>query len=89
KLVDITPDLKVVPQLATEWTWSDDGKVLTMKLRPNVVFHDGEKFDAAAAKFSLERHLTMAGSQRRGEISAIRQIDAVDDLTIRLTLAAP
>ncbi|MGQ3071830.1 MAG: ABC transporter substrate-binding protein [Ferrovibrionaceae bacterium] len=89
KLVDITPDLKVVPQLATEWTWSDDGKVLTMKLRTNVVFHDGEKFDAAAAKFSLERHLTMAGSQRRGEISAIKQIDAVDDLTIRMTLAAP
>lgn len=89
KLVDIAPDLKVVPQLATEWTWSDDGKVLTMKLRPNVLFHDGEKFDAAAAKFSLDRHLTLAGSQRKGEISAVKQIDVVDDLTIRLTLAAP
>jgi len=89
KLIDITPDLKLTPQLATEWSWSADAKTLTMKLRPNVVFHDGEKFDAAAAKFSLERHLTMPASQRRGEISAIASVDMVDDLTIRINLSAP
>lgn len=40
KLVDVSPDLKIVPQLATEWSWSADGKELTMKLRQGVKFHD-------------------------------------------------
>ncbi len=34
KLVDLSPDLKIVPQLATEWTWSDDGKQLTHEAAP-------------------------------------------------------
>mgnify|MGYP003694609069 CR=1 FL=1 len=33
-----------------------------MKLRRGVTFHDGEKFDAAALKFNIERHKNMAGS---------------------------
>ena len=41
KLVDITPDLKIVPQLAQSWTTSDDNKTLTFKLRKDAVFHDG------------------------------------------------
>lgn len=89
KLVDITPDLTVVPQLATEWKFSDDQKSLTLKLRSGVVFHDGEAFDAEAAKFSLERHLGMPGSFRKGEISAISSIDVVDPSTIRINLKAP
>ncbi|MFN6987041.1 MAG: ABC transporter substrate-binding protein, partial [Rhizobium oryzihabitans] len=36
KLVDISQDMKIVPQLATEWAWSEGGKVLTMKIRDGV-----------------------------------------------------
>src|SRR5215469_9571697 len=32
KLIDIAPDMRFVPQLATEWTWSDDAKSLTLNL---------------------------------------------------------
>src|SRR5712691_6598454 len=42
KLVDISPELDIVPQLATEWQWVDDNKGLMMKLRQGVLFHDGE-----------------------------------------------
>ena len=55
KLVDITPDLKIVPQLAQSWTTSDDNKTLTFKLRKDAVFHDGAPVDAAAVKANLER----------------------------------
>ncbi|MBM3557440.1 MAG: ABC transporter substrate-binding protein, partial [Alphaproteobacteria bacterium] len=89
KLVDITPNLTLVPQLATSWKFSDDQKSLTMTLRAGVVFHDGEPFDAEAAKFSIERHLTTPGSFRRGEISAIDKVAVVDPMTIRLDLKAP
>ena len=89
KLVEISPDLKVVPQLATEWSWSADNKTLTMKLRPGVTFHDGEKFDAEAVKYNIERHKTMQGSQRRGELSAVTTVDVVDPLTVKINTAAP
>src|SRR5215472_986554 len=89
KLVDITPDLKIVPQLATEWQWVDDNKGLVLKLRQGVTFHDGEPMDAAAVKFSLERHLTMPGSNRKAEISAVKSVEIVDDHTVKLVLDKP
>ena len=89
KLVDIGPDLKPVPQLATSWSLSPDEKTLTMTLRPGVLFHDGEKLDAAAAKYSIERHLKLPGSQRRGEIAPIDRVEVVDDLTFRIILKTP
>src|SRR6202163_4100882 len=52
KLFDIDEKLNIVPQLATGYEWSADSKALTIKLRPGVTFHDGEKLDAAAAKFN-------------------------------------
>src|SRR5215470_17178012 len=61
KLFDIDEKLNVVPQLALSHATSPDGKAVTIKLRPGVKFHDGEPFNAEAAKFSLERHVTMSG----------------------------
>ncbi len=89
KLVDISPDLKIVPQLATEWQWVDDNKALVMKLRQGVTFQDGEKMDAASVKFSLERHLTLPGSNRKAEISALKSVEIVDDHTVKLVLDKP
>jgi peptide/nickel transport system substrate-binding protein len=89
KLVDISPQLDIVPQLATEWHWVDDNKGLVMTLRPGVKFHDGEPMDAAAVKFSLERHLTLPGSNRKAEISALKSIEIIDDHTVKLVLDKP
>jgi peptide/nickel transport system substrate-binding protein len=89
KLVDIDENLKIVPQLATSWQWSADNKSLTMKLRPNVTFHDGEKLDAEAVKYSIERHKTLPGSNRKGELAPVASVDVVDPLTVRLNLSAP
>src|SRR5712664_1973111 len=89
KLFDIDEKLNVVPQLALSHETSADGKTVTIKLRPGVKFHDGEAFDAAAAKYSLDRHLTTKGSFRRPEISSIDTVEVVDPLTIRLVLKAP
>jgi peptide/nickel transport system substrate-binding protein len=89
KLFDVDEKLAIVPQLATGYEWSADGKVLTIKLRTDVTFHDGEKMDAAAVKFNLERHKTMAGSNRSGELRPVTSIDVVDPATVRLNLSAP
>src|SRR6266571_8760993 len=89
KLVDIDENLNIVPQLATSYQWSPDNKALTLKLRQGVTFHDGEKFDAAAVKYNIERHKNMAGSNRRGELAPVSSVDVIDAATVRLNLTAP
>jgi peptide/nickel transport system substrate-binding protein len=89
KLFDIDDRLNVVPQLALSHETAPDGKSVTIKLRPGVKFHDGEPLDAEAAKFSLDRHLTMTGSFRNPELGPLDRVEVVDPLTIRLVLKAP
>jgi peptide/nickel transport system substrate-binding protein len=89
KLFDLDEKLNIVPQLATSYEWSPDSKALTVKLRQGVSFHDGEKLNAAAAKFNLERHKNMQGSSRRGELAPVTSVEALDEYTVKLNLAAP
>jgi peptide/nickel transport system substrate-binding protein len=89
KLFDIDEKLNIVPQLALSHETSADGKEMTIKLRPGVKFHDGEPFDAEAAKFSLERHLNMQGSFRKPELATVDHVEVVDPLTIKLVLKTP
>ena len=89
KLFDLDEKLNIVPQLATGYEWSKDNKSLTLKLRSGVTFHDGEKMDAAAVKFNLERHKNMQGSNRRGELAVVSGVEVVDAATVRVNLTAP
>ncbi|MET0427690.1 MAG: ABC transporter substrate-binding protein [Microvirga sp.] len=89
KLVDITPDLKIVPQLATAWTLSDDQKTLTFKLRTGARFHDGTPIDAPAVKANIDRALTLPDSLRKSEISSVTAVDVVDPATVALRLSKP
>jgi len=89
KLFDIDDKLAVVPQLALSHETAADGKSVTIRLRSGVKFHDGEAFDAEAAKYSLERHMTMQGSFRRPELSVVDKVVVVDPLTVRMDLKAP
>src|SRR5947209_10439099 len=86
KLFDIDEKLNIVPQLALSHETSADGKEMTIKLRPGVKFHDGEPFDAEAAKYSLKRHLTLPTSLRKPELAPVDHVDVVDPLTIDLGL---
>src|SRR6266851_8984894 len=47
KLVDIGPELEIVPQLVTEWQWADGNKTLFLKLRTGVKFRAGALLAAA------------------------------------------
>jgi len=89
KLFDLDEKLNIVPQLATSYKWSADNKSLEIKLRSGVTFHDGEKMDAEAVKFNLERHKTMPGSTRRGDLAPVASVEVVDPLTVKLNLSSP
>jgi peptide/nickel transport system substrate-binding protein len=89
KLLDITPELKLIPRLATEWGFSADGLTLTMKLRTDAKFHDGEAFDAAAAKANLDRARTLPDSLRKSELASVDSVEAADASTLVMKLKRP
>ncbi|MEM9247417.1 MAG: ABC transporter substrate-binding protein [Pseudomonadota bacterium] len=89
KLVDITPDLEIIPALATGWEWSADGTVLTMTLRDDVVFHDGTPFNAEAVAANIDRSKNLETSRRKSEVRSIESWEVVDEFTVQMTLAAP
>src|SRR5215210_6947953 len=53
------------PDLAERWSWSEDGKELTFKLRQGVRWHDGKPFTAADVKCTWELLLGSAGEKLR------------------------
>src|SRR5690348_13868873 len=44
----------IVPELATSWAWSEDGKELSFKLREGVKWHDGQPFTAEDVKCTFD-----------------------------------
>ncbi|MBP1851603.1 ABC transporter substrate-binding protein [Rhizobium halophytocola] len=89
KLVDVTPELKIVPQLATEWKWSDDGKTLTMKLREGVKFQDETDFNADAVVYTINRNKTLEESRRKSELSSIDTVEATGPYEVTFHLKQP
>lgn len=88
KLVDIDPELNIVPELASEWEISEDGTEYTFTLVEGVTFHDGEPLNAEAVKFNFDRMLDeTTASPRRSEILQVSEVTAVDDTTVMLTLS--
>lgn len=89
KLVDISPDLEIIPMLATGWEWNADSTELTMTLRDGVTFHDGEPFNAEAVAANLDRSKNLEESRRKSELTSIETWEVIDDTTIKINLSAP
>lgn len=73
------------PALAVDWEYSDDRRTLTMDLRDDVTFSDGETFDADAAVVAID-HLR-DGIMPGDTYSSVEDVQAVDEDTIELTLS--
>lgn len=92
-LVFQKPDGSFVPWLATEWTVSDDSTEYTFQLRDDVVFHDGEPFDAEAVKVNFDRiadpatESAQAANMLGGEFYA--GTDVVDAHTVTVRFSQP
>ncbi len=85
-LVRYGPDGSIQPALAESWEISPDGLIWTFKLRPNVTFHDGTPFDAAAAKWNLQRWIGVAAHNWLPTSARVTSIDTPDAMTVVLTL---
>jgi len=89
KLVDISPNVEIVPMLATDWTVSEDGLTLTMNLRQDAVFHDGTPFNAEAVVYNIERSKTLEESRRKSELKSIEKVEATGPYQVTFKLSNP
>ena len=76
-LVRVWPG-RVEPLLATDYKIAPDGNSITLNLRQGVKFHDGTDFNAAAAKWNIDKNVE---SKR---LRGIESVDILDDYTIRV-----
>ncbi|MCC6188472.1 MAG: glutathione ABC transporter substrate-binding protein [Anaerolineales bacterium] len=89
-LLALLPDGSVGPRLATEWSVSDDNLRWTLKLREGVVFHDGEAFDANAAKANFDRILNPDNALPAVRVLAgVTEVNVIDDFTLEIVTQAP
>ena len=79
-LIERDPEGKLVPGLATAWSWVDD-LTLELTLRSGVKFHNGQDFTSEDVIFSVERILTTPGGSA---YETIDNVEAVDPLTVRI-----
>jgi peptide/nickel transport system substrate-binding protein len=98
---DLTkPDVaktEIKPALAESWTLSDDKKTYVFKLRQGVKFHDGEKWNAEAAKFNFDRIMNRESKQFYEKAfqqntwwrQDVESYEAVDEFTFKVTLKHP
>jgi peptide/nickel transport system substrate-binding protein len=75
------------PGLAESWD-QQSPKILIMKLRKDVTFQDGSKFNAEVAKFNLDRMRTFPKSASKTDMLIVDSVDVVDEYTIRINLKA-
>ena len=88
-LIKLDYDYTKSPALATDWEMSEDGKTWTFTLREGVKFHDGEPWNAEAAKFNWEQRKA-AGKDGTGNVmKKIVSMETPDEYTFVVTFSEP
>lgn len=80
----------LLPRLAAELPTLIDDTTWEVTIREGVSFHNGEPFNAEAAKFAIDRELSPdLDSELLGQIDTITNVEVVDEFTIRITTVGP
>jgi peptide/nickel transport system substrate-binding protein len=89
-LITRDKNLNIVPAMAESWTFSDDCRHLTFRLRDGIRWHDGHPFTSADVVFT---HATMVNPKTptpyREDFQAVESIEAVDAHTVKITYKTP
>src|SRR5271165_329857 len=88
-----TPE-SIVPELATEWRWSEDGNELTFPLHQGVRWHDGKPFTAADVKCTLDLLQGKAAEKlrinpRKSWFDNVSEVSTNGDYEVTLHLKRP
>jgi peptide/nickel transport system substrate-binding protein len=88
-LTQFDAEMNPVPALAESWE-TPDPLTYIFHLRAGVTWHNGTPFTSADVKYSLDRVLNPdSGAANRSNIAAISAVEAVDEMTVKITLSTP
>ena len=84
----------IIPDLATDWAWNEDGSELTFQLREGVKWHDGRPFTANDVKCTWDLLLgkspeKLRANPRKAWYQNIEAVTADADLTATFHLKRP
>ncbi len=89
-LVKYDKDVNIAGDLAESWDVSDDGLVITFRLRSGVRWHDGQPFTAKDVEFTYKRLIDPDVKTPYGaDFERIKSLEVVDDYTVRITYKEP
>jgi len=89
-LVELTPDLEPVPELAESWEVLEDGALYRFDLRDGVTWHDGMPFTSADVKFTFEEMLLQLHSRTKASVgAALESITTPDADTVEFRFSRP
>jgi peptide/nickel transport system substrate-binding protein len=90
KLYDLNAKTHIVPQLAAALPTVSKNKLnMTVPLRHGIKFNDGTPFNSAAVVMTMRRDLTLSGSVRASELSAVKSVTAKGRYAVVFHLKAP
>jgi peptide/nickel transport system substrate-binding protein len=90
-LMEVGPEGKLVPRLATGWRWLDD-RTLEITLRQGVKFHNGEVFDAVIVKLNWDRQSQLKQPHTIGSAMNFKpgsHVEVIDAQTVRFVFPDP
>src|SRR5215831_16981639 len=84
----------IVPDLATSWSWSEDGTELSFPLRQGVKWHDGKPFTAADVKCTWDLLMGTGGDKlrvnpRKSWYNNVAELSARGDFEVTFKLKQP
>lgn len=85
-LITVDSEYNIVPLLAESYEQSDDGLVITFKLREGVLFHNGNEMKAEDVVASMNRWKDLSGGRGQFDDSIFEE---VDEYTVELHLDKP
>jgi peptide/nickel transport system substrate-binding protein len=88
KLLNRDKDMKLIPELAESWK-SLDELTWEVRLRKGIKFHNGEDFNAAAVKFTLDRVRVSGATQVSSGFTTIADVTTPDPYTVQIVTKKP
>lgn len=88
RLVKLNNNQEIIPDLAKEWEFNEDGTEITFHLHENVKWHDGEDFTSSDVKFTLDTIKSNAGFASTN-LSSMKEVTTPDENTVVIKLSNP
>jgi len=86
RLVKLDASKQIVPDLATEWNVSDDGTVISFKLREDAKWHDGEPLTSEDVKYTFDTIKANTSYYFSTRLAIVDSIDTPDEYTVMFNM---